>query len=71
MPSPRVLTAKQPTKPLRSYFPRGPTKFKFIPQQGFRQFYFLFSNKLPESHSLLHTYFCKNYSCPWHHPYGS
>jgi hypothetical protein len=25
----------------------------------------------PPDHALVHTYFCKNYSCPYHHPYRS
>jgi hypothetical protein len=25
----------------------------------------------PSDHALIHTWFCKNYSYPYHHPYGS
>jgi hypothetical protein len=25
----------------------------------------------PPDHALVHAWFCKNYSCPYHHPYSS
>jgi hypothetical protein len=47
------------------------TVFQFQPNLQPRQFFFLWVYDQPPDHALIHTYFCKNYSCPYHHPYGS
>ena len=44
------------------------TSFVFEPKQSFRHFFFLFQNKLPQSHILEHQWFCKHDYCPFHHP---
>jgi hypothetical protein len=72
--TPRLpLQSKLPQRPLIAYLTSPDTRkikltqFDFAPKQGLHRFYFLFSNKLPQSHIREHSFFCKNYSCPFHH----
>jgi hypothetical protein len=62
------FSSKPPTKPLVEYLPPHGTKFEFELGQPFRHYWFLYSHKYPQSHILLHTYFCKDkdYGCPFH-----
>jgi hypothetical protein len=46
------------------------TTFEFQPGLQPQQFFFLWFYNQPPDHALLHTYYCQNYSCPYHHPYG-
>jgi hypothetical protein len=65
------------TPPLVTYlgcpvtYPYTIPQFKFVPKESFRHFWFFFSNahEVDRSHPLQHSWFCKNYSCPFHHPY--
>jgi hypothetical protein len=47
------------------------TAFEFQPNLQSQQFFFLWVYNQPPDHTLVHTWFCKNYSCPYHHPYRS
>jgi hypothetical protein len=59
-------------KPLSSdTTPLKVTVFQFQPNLQLRQFFFLWVYDQPSNHALVHTWFCKNYSCLYHHPYGS
>ena len=72
-PKEYYLVSKPPQKPLRSYF-TTPSYFEFVPKENPRHFLFYFLNRhstrIDRSHGLLHSYFCKDSSCPFHHPYG-
>jgi hypothetical protein len=71
--------ARASNKPLIAYLGQPTTyqytlpQFEFVPNESFRHFWFFFSNahEVDRSHALQHSWFCKNYSCPFHHPYGS
>jgi hypothetical protein len=71
--------AKASDKPLIAYLARPttyqytPPQFEFAPNESFHHFWFFFSNahQVDRSHALQHSWFCKDYSCPFHHPYGS
>jgi hypothetical protein len=62
------FSSKPPTKSLVEYLPPRGTKFEFELGQPFRHYWFLYLYKYPQSHILLHTYFCKDkdYGCPFH-----
>jgi hypothetical protein len=72
------FSTKAPAQPLIAYLARPTTypydlpHFEFVPDESFRHFWFYFSNahEVDRSHALQHSWFCKNYSCPFHHPYG-
>ena len=76
---PQVLTSRPPSRPLIAYLV-APNTYKARPlysyqfdylspdEQPFRHFYFLFREKLPQSHALEHSYFCRHYDCPFHKP---
>jgi hypothetical protein len=66
------LQSKPPQRPLIAYLVSPTTrrtnitKFDFVPHQGLHRFFFLFNNKLPQSHIREHSFFCKHHSCPFH-----
>ena len=64
---------KAPEHPLSDYF-TTPSYFEFIPGESYRHIFFFYHNRhstrIDHSYGLLHSYFCKDSSCPFHHPYG-
>jgi hypothetical protein len=70
----RSLPQTVMTKPKQLSSATAPLKlttFEFQPNLQPRQFFFLWVYNQPLDHALVHTWFCKNYSCPYHHSYGS
>ena len=45
---------------------RKPAYSEFAPGQPFRHFLYLYLNKLPQSHILLHSCFCRDQYCVFH-----
>ena len=74
-----TFSAKASDRPLIAYLGWPTTyqyalpQFEFIPDESFRHFWFFFSNahEVDRTHALQHSWFCKNYLCPFHHPYRS
>jgi hypothetical protein len=72
------LIPRESTRPLISYLITPSTRrikrftYEFYPKQSLRYFLFFRQNPtLTLQHGREHVYYCKHYSCPYHHPQGS
>jgi hypothetical protein len=67
---PQMIMTK-PKQLSRETIPLKPTMFEFQPNLQPQHFFFLWVYDQPLDHALVHVWFGKNYSCPYHHPYSS